>query len=114
MSDNISEAAAAAMALPRDAAKPMVDWARLLTQPQGSVVEDMGLCRVPMDASQDVAENALRKAIGHWLRFQTGRGWKLVSDVRVSRPGPTLDVRTGKVDPEYKTFKLTGMFVASQ
>lgn len=99
----------AAVATTTDPAKLFLNWVGLQGQ-SGPARMHMGEARVPIDASERVREKMLASAIGQWLRWQSGRGWRLVSDVRVGKPRPTLDTRTGKTIPGSVSYALTGTF----
>ena len=91
-----------------EAAGLFLNWARLQDQAGTS---RMQLCeaRLPVDASERTKEKMLAASIGKWLRWQTGRGWRLVSDVTVGKSRPTLDVRRGLIDGS-ESREVTGLF----
>ena len=89
----------------------LLDWARLdVRQARWSTRLEMGECRVPVDASQRVVESMLKAAIQKWLRWQEGRGRRLVSDVRVGKASSTFGTRTGTVLSHSKSYRLSGAF----
>ena len=86
-----------------------IGWTRLQQQ-DGLTIMDVFECRLPVDASQRVKERMLAAAIGKWLRWQTGRGWHLVSDIHVGKARTTLDIRAKGLREGSNSCPVTGVF----
>ena len=93
----------------QDTAGLMVGWTRLQQQ-TGAVQLHLCEVRLPVDASERTTEKMLEAAIGKWLRWQTGRGGLLVSDVRADKMYPTLDTRSGRLIEGSWSRRVTGYF----